>query len=1083
MRSRFIKVFLFTLALSLLALSCCALACADGASVTAPEGCGSFDVQGDGVSATADGKGFRTWLKVEDGTPVQLAQGSQLLAEQSYGTDEIRVCLSASTDFGGKAAVIRYTIQNLSDAERMVRVGSCGNTALGSDAAAAVSRTGGGFVSEGGGLSVLIFPGDYLFDGSWCGEVGANDSKLTYLDQDCDVSWYWFMKLQPGQTASRSVVIAAGHVQRSSVFLDPNGGQTYKYEAASRQERLAIQGCGYRLPPPPFVRGGSRLLGWSPDQNAAVPDYPDGTVIPAEELSGGMTLYAVWEEKAVQTITAEDHALAFGDSEELPADSSDGRISFEVKSGSDVIAIDRSSGLISTKKVGEAVVTVTAAATNDSNGAEKDVTVTVLPKQLAPEMITLTPERFLFSGETQSPALSVKNGERPMRRGTDYEIDASSQLTGDALGEYRVTISGLGNYSGSASAVWEIAKEAPAAELSAYSAVYDGSAHPLVSVTTLTGGTLQYSLQQDGPYSGEIPEAADAGTYTVWYRIAGDERWLDAGPFSCTAEIARRPVAVSGITAADKVYDGSMQAALAYDRAVIDGICGGDELRVRSASGLFGDADVGVNKRVSISAITLEGAHAGNYELNTLPQQSETSADITARQITIRAKDQKPALYERIVQSPEQVSCSGLSSFDQLKSVQLSTPSTLGADGTGRIMPGRAVIVRRDSTQETTKNYKISYVSGTLRAEQRELTLSWTDTEFVYDGKAHVPKATVIGTQYGEVLAVQVTGAKVAATPEGEEYIATATGLRGTNAAFYKLPEAATQTFRITPRSLEADEISVEYRPGDDPSVIGPVPADGKAYGFRTVTVYDGTRRLTKNVDYTLESNYSTIYGPHTLRIIGKGNYKDSLSRDWTLVGDGVLTASVEVKNGGAAVYWNNASEQLAYKLLDESDLEMREEYGTPADVFLQIRPAVVSSGVSAKAGQLGETVGANYDLSLVKRIGNASTIIHNTEGIPISVTIDIPEELRKAPLGYYRSFTLIHLNNGSAEVVASGTGSSFTFTTTSFSAYAISYRDVKLPPSFSPPTGDTARLPLWSASLLLSAAALLLLARRRRTI
>ena len=33
MRSRFIRVFFFTLALSLLALSCCAFACADGEAV------------------------------------------------------------------------------------------------------------------------------------------------------------------------------------------------------------------------------------------------------------------------------------------------------------------------------------------------------------------------------------------------------------------------------------------------------------------------------------------------------------------------------------------------------------------------------------------------------------------------------------------------------------------------------------------------------------------------------------------------------------------------------------------------------------------------------------------------------------------------------------------------------------------------------------------------------------------------------------------------------------------------------------------------------------------------------------------
>ena len=83
--------------------------------------------------------------------------------------------------------------------------------------------------------------------------------------------------------------------------------------------------------------------------------------------------------------------------------------------------------------------------------------------------------------------------------------------------------------------------------------------------------------------------------------------------------------------------------------------------------------------------------------------------------------------------------------------------------------------------------------------------------------------------------------------------------------------------------------------------------------------------------------------------------------------------------------------------------------------------------------------------------------------------------------MGFYRSFSLIHLHGGAAEVLAQGTGSSFSFVTTNFSAYAISYRDIALPPNSSPPTGDTASLPLWSTMLLLSAAGILILSRRRK--
>lgn len=1082
MKSRSIRVLLFTLALTLLALSFCALAYADGVSVTTPAGLGSFDVVNGGVSATADGAGFRTYVTVAGGVPVQLGAGSSFVFGQEYGTDQVKVSLSAATGFNGEAAIIGYSIRNDAEEPLVIRCGSCGNTAVGADGGAAVYARGGGFVSESGGQSVLVFPDSLAFDGSWCGAPGENTSKLCYTDQNCDMAWYWYLYLQPGESAWRTVAIAAGSVQRCSVFFEPNGGVNRNSDLGSRQERLAIRGCDYPLPAALYERGGFRFLGWAVDKDAQTPNYPDGGTIPAADVHDGMTLYAVWQGKAQQTIDVDHLSLSFGDTGvRLNARSSDGKISYALTAGSDVIEIDPVSGTIVTKKVGVAKVTVMAAATSDSNAAEKEVTVTVNPRSLDASMIVFTPESFSYNGQFQSPTINVKHGERTLLRGRDYSLDESSVLTASALGEYAVKVSGMGNYTGSASAVWKITKLSPSAALSAYSGGYDGKAHALATVQSHEGGTLQFSLSENGPYSETIPALSAAGTHTVWYRIVGDEQWLDLAPRSVTATITKKSVAVSGLGAEDKLYDGSTNARLRFDTVQIDGLCAGDDVVVRSATGMFADADVGQDKRVSISAVTLGGSDAQNYTLAPMQQQSETTASIAPRPLTVTAKDQAVPLYGRISGGVEQVSASGLSAYDELSGIQLSAGSTLNSTKAGTITAASAVIVRKGSTQNVSANYVISYKPGKLVVGQVELTLSWKDTEFVYDGKSHKPTATVSGTLNGEIVTVNVSGAKTAATPEGEIYTATAVSLSGKTAGNYKLPANATQTFTIKPKSLESETIRVDYRPGDDPSVIGPVPADGKSYGFRSIAVYDGERKLTKDVDYTLDSNYSAIYGPHTLHIVGKGNYVDSISRDWTLIGNGLVSASVEIKSGGAEVYWNNASESLADALLDEGDRQVREEYGAPTDVYLQIRPAVVSSGVAAKASQLGETVGANYDLSLNKRIGNDSVAIRDTGGIPISITLDVPEELRKAPLGYYRSFTLIHLHNGTAEVIASGTGSSFTFTTTSFSAYAISYHDIELPPNSSPPTGDTARLPLWSTMLLLSAAGLLYLTRRRR--
>ena len=91
-------------------------------------------------------------------------------------------------------------------------------------------------------------------------------------------------------------------------------------------------------------------------------------------------------DKATQTITAENVTATYGDTGKSVTASTNGggTLSYAVKSGGDVIEVDAASGALTIKKVGTAVVTVTASETNtggtDNKGyasATKDVTVTV----------------------------------------------------------------------------------------------------------------------------------------------------------------------------------------------------------------------------------------------------------------------------------------------------------------------------------------------------------------------------------------------------------------------------------------------------------------------------------------------------------------------------------------------------------------------------------------------------------------------------------------------------------------------------------------------------------------------------------
>jgi hypothetical protein len=82
---------------------------------------------------------------------------------------------------------------------------------------------------------------------------------------------------------------------------------------------------------------------------------------------------------------------------------------------------------------------------------------------------------------------------------------------------------------------------------------------------------------------------------------------------------------VSGITASDKVYDGTTSATVSTTGVLYSGLVGGDSFRV-SATGAFTDPSVASSKTVLLIS-TYNGADVGNYQIS---GQASTTASITA---------------------------------------------------------------------------------------------------------------------------------------------------------------------------------------------------------------------------------------------------------------------------------------------------------------------------------------------------------------------------------------------------------------------------------------------------------------------
>lgn len=66
--------------------------------------------------------------------------------------------------------------------------------------------------------------------------------------------------------------------------------------------------------------------------------------------------------------------------------------------------------------------------------------------------------------------------------------------------------------------------------------IYDGTPQSLIEAGSTDGGRLQYRLES-GEWSEELPTAVKPGSYTVYYRVVGDENYNDVSEAFLTAEI------------------------------------------------------------------------------------------------------------------------------------------------------------------------------------------------------------------------------------------------------------------------------------------------------------------------------------------------------------------------------------------------------------------------------------------------------------------------------------------------------------------------------------------------------------------
>ena len=165
---------------------------------------------------------------------------------------------------------------------------------------------------------------------------------------------------------------------------------------------------------------------------------------------------------------------------------------------------------------------------------------------------------------------------------------------------------------------------------------YTGQEQALITAGMTDHGTIKYSLTENGTYSQDIPTGTDAGAYTVWYRVIGDANHNDTAPASVAVSIRKKPLTITGVTAASKPYDGTKDAGITS--VTFDGVNlnRGTDYTVTAN---FDDAGVGKSKNVT-ATVTLMGQAAKNYAL----EQSSFTATGSITKVAAPDSDLHPAV-------------------------------------------------------------------------------------------------------------------------------------------------------------------------------------------------------------------------------------------------------------------------------------------------------------------------------------------------------------------------------------------------------------------------------------------------------
>ena len=435
------------------------------------------------------------------------------------------------------------------------------------------------------------------------------------------------------------------------------------------------------------------------------------------------------------------------------------------------------------------------------NPRRVDVTVTLSGNDLQTDN-TVTPPAYSYAydGKDKNPTVTVigvDGAYSAVLTASDYDVEiADNKNVGNAT--VTVTAKAGGNYTFTEAKVQFAIKKASAAWNTPPQAkilTYDGTKQELVTAGSATGGTVVYSLEQNGTYEEAIPKETAARTYIVYYMVKGDDNHEDTAPGHVSVTISSREITPAiKLDQVSYEYDGNPQTP---------------GVTVKDGTNTIVASEYSVSYRDNINAgtatVIVSDNNGGNYIVN-----GTATFEITKKAPTLTTEPAGISGLQYNGGAQELVTagvCHEGTVEYSLNGGNYSTAIPVGtAVGTYTI----DYKVRGDANHSDTGPVRLMVEIGKNKVTNPTITLS--STQFTYNGSPQEPAITVLDNNQREIpkheYTVTITGTNGNNMVDVDTYTVTITTPSTSNYDMTNDGTVNVRTFKIVPADQESISIT-----------------------------------------------------------------------------------------------------------------------------------------------------------------------------------------------------------------------------------------------------------------------------------